>query len=173
VEPQFKPDLASANHFYTSESQIAITAAIEKAIQDGTHYDLTLQIITARSKLIWVRSISQAVFENKKAVKLFGVFQEATEQKYAEELIWRNDALLSETQELSHSGSWESDMTTGKNYLSEEPFRIFGLEPDAEGSDNRTFVQIIHPDDRELYHNEINKAIALSRSASFDLRITV
>jgi PAS domain S-box-containing protein len=171
VDTKVKPDFANAIHYYTPESQIIIIDAIEKAVGNGTPYDLTLQMITAKNRPVWVRSIGQAVFENKKAVKLFGVFQEVTEQKHAEELIRRNEALLSETQELTHSGSWESDMITGKNYWSEEAFRIFGLEPNSEGPDNLTFGRMIHPEDRDLYLTEINKAIASSNSASFDLRI--
>jgi PAS domain S-box-containing protein len=102
---------------------------------------------------------------------LLVVWHDITWQKRAEDIIRRNEAMLSETQALTHSGSWEADLLTGKNYWSAEAFRIFGLEPATDGPDTYAFGKMIHPDDRELYKNEVQKAISLAENSSFDLRI--
>jgi len=102
---------------------------------------------------------------------LLGVWHDITERKTAEKIIQRNEAMLSETQALTHSGSWEADLVTGKNYWSEEAFRIFGLEPSIEGPDTRFFGRMVHPDDRALYKEQVAKSILLKEVAGFDLRI--
>ncbi|WP_439585292.1 PAS domain-containing protein [Dyadobacter bucti] len=108
---------------------------------------------------------------NKKV--LLVVWHDITHRKHAEELIRRNQAMLAESQQLTHSGSWESDVVTGKNYWSEETFRIFGLEPEGEGPDTETFSRMIHPEDVELYVSHIKNAISNKAPASFDLRIVL
>ncbi|KAI9453494.1 PAS/PAC sensor hybrid histidine kinase [Russula earlei] len=102
---------------------------------------------------------------------LLVVLHDITEQKKAKELLIRSEALLSETQALTHSGSWEADLLTGKNFWSREAFRIFGLDPEGDGPDTVTFGKMIHPEDRELYKAEVNKAVATHTPSNFELRI--
>lgn len=102
---------------------------------------------------------------------LLVVWHDITERKLAEELILRNEAMLAESQELTHSGSWEADLLTGKNYWSAETFRIFGMEPTDVTPGTKEFTRKIHPDDRRLYWTQIQKAVTEKMSSSFDLRI--
>lgn len=104
---------------------------------------------------------------------LLVVWHDITERKLAEELIRRNEAMLAESQELTHSGSWEADLLTGKNYWSAETFRIFGMEPTDATPGTRESTRKIHPDDRRLYRAQIRKAITEKLSSSFDLRIVL
>ncbi|MBB5637126.1 PAS domain S-box-containing protein [Pedobacter cryoconitis] len=109
---------------------------------------------------------------NKKPVLLV-VWHDITEQKRAEELMVRNEAMLSETQELTHSGSWEADLLTGKNYWSDEAFRIFGLLPEKEGPETLSFGKMIHPDDKEHYKQVVQDTIINRKVSEFDLRIVL
>ena len=102
---------------------------------------------------------------------LLVVWHDITEQKKAEELLKRSEALLSETQALTHSGSWEANLVTGKNFWSREAFRIFGLDPEGDGPDTEIFGRMIHPDDRELYKAQINKTVVTHTPSNFELRI--
>ncbi|MCF0055795.1 PAS domain-containing hybrid sensor histidine kinase/response regulator [Dyadobacter sp. CY356] len=104
---------------------------------------------------------------------LLVVWHDITERKLAEELIRRNEAMLAESQELTHSGSWEADLVTGKNYWSAETFRIFGMEPTDTAPRTREFTKKIHPEDRDLYRTQIQKAVNEKISSSFDLRIVL
>ena len=46
-------------------------------------------------------------------------------------------------------GYWERDLKTNKVYWSDEVYRIFGLEPTPSGETFETFLECIHPEDRE------------------------
>jgi len=104
---------------------------------------------------------------------LLVVWHDITHRKRAEEVIRRNEAMLSETQQLTHSGSWEADLVTGQNYWSDEAFRIFGLEPQSTGPETELFYNMIHPEDLGLYKTHIKNAINNMSPASFDLRIVM
>ncbi|MBC8988052.1 response regulator [Pedobacter sp. N36a] len=102
---------------------------------------------------------------------LLAVWHDITEQKHRTELIKLNQTLLSDTQELTHSGSWEADLVTGKNYWSDEAFRIFGLIPEKEGPNTSSFGRMIHPDDKEAYKRVVQDTIDDRVISEFNLRI--
>lgn len=116
-------------------------------------------------------TLNPVLISNKKV--LLVVWHDITHRKRAEELIRRNEAMLAESQQLTHSGSWEADLVTGQNYWSDEAFRIFGLEPGSTGPDTELFSSMIHPEDIPLYKSHIRDAINHLAPASFDLRIVL
>jgi PAS domain S-box-containing protein len=102
---------------------------------------------------------------------LLAVWHDITEQKLAENRLRRSELMLNETQELTHSGSWEQDLLTGKNYWSREAFNIFGLDPNSDGPETFEFDSMIHPEDREFYLNAIRDALHAGKTSSVDVRI--
>jgi PAS domain S-box-containing protein len=116
-------------------------------------------------------TLNPVLISNKKVLLI--VWHDITHRKRAEEVIRRNEAMLAESQQLTHSGSWEADLITGQNYWSDEAFRIFGLEPDYAGPQTELFSRMIHPDDLPLYKSHIRDAINNLKPASFDLRIVL
>lgn len=81
----YQPTLEGILSFFTLESRDRLQEAVTKAIQNGTGYDLTLQIKTAKGNLIWTRGIGNALFINGECVKLYGTFQDINAQKKIEE----------------------------------------------------------------------------------------
>lgn len=89
VEPGFIPPLEDAINFYAPEARPVIKKAVENCIATGVGYDIELEFITAKGKHLWVRSIGKADFENGKATRVYGIFQDITEQYKAKEEIQR------------------------------------------------------------------------------------
>jgi PAS domain S-box-containing protein len=82
VDNDFIPDLQTAINFYKSGSdREAIAEALEKAIENGTPWDLELQIITANGNERWIRSIGEAEFVNGKCIMLYGKFMDIDKRK--------------------------------------------------------------------------------------------
>ena len=72
-----------------------------------------------------------------------------TERKRAEQALVRSEAYLTETQKLTHTGSWAWDARSQKVvYCSEEMFRIYGLDPQRDLPTRKNFRQRVHPEDR-------------------------
>lgn len=102
---------------------------------------------------------------------LLVVWHDITARTKSEQKLKQNETLLSETQELTHSGSWEIDLLTGENHWSAETFRIFGLEPIGTGPKTEEFDKLIHPEDKYKYINAIKMALKGGIASNFDLRI--
>ncbi len=73
--------------FYTPESAVIIQRAVKEGIATGKPYDLELQMTTAKGSAIWVREQGAFLMENGEPVKLYGVIQDITERKNAEEAL--------------------------------------------------------------------------------------
>ncbi len=70
---------------YVPEHQPIIRQAVESCRRDGTPYDLELEKITITGRHIWVRTIGQAVRDDKgDIVRLQGSFQDISEHKRLE-----------------------------------------------------------------------------------------
>ncbi|GLU52469.1 PAS domain-containing protein [Dyadobacter frigoris] len=161
--PEFQPDGRRSDEKSKEMDRIAYETGYNQfewihSRIDGEEFpvEVTLNPVSIENKLV-----------------LLVVWHDITERKLAEELIVRNEAMLAESQELTHSGSWEADLLTGKNYWSAETFRIFGMEPTDTAPRTREFTKKIHPGDRDLYRTQIQKALLEKISSSFDLRIVL
>ena len=96
LDPAETPDLSGALSYYTPESRPLITAAVERALSDGTPWDLELEIVSARGRRVWVRALGEPLREEGRIVQLAGAFQDITERKHAELELQRLNASLSE-----------------------------------------------------------------------------
>lgn len=87
VADDYVPEITKAMNFYTLESKPAISAAVKNAIENGTPWDIELELITAKKNHKWVRAQGSAIYENGRVVRLVGAFQDITQQKAAEDAI--------------------------------------------------------------------------------------
>ncbi|MBU0697062.1 MAG: PAS domain S-box protein [Bacteroidetes bacterium] len=95
VSPDFEPDLATAIDFFKEgNSKKTITEVVNEAIVHVSPYDVELEIITAKNRIVWVRAIGQAEIIDGKCIRLYGVFQDINELKLAEEKIIRTNTEL-------------------------------------------------------------------------------
>ena len=84
LDPSADVTLEGLLGFYAPEVQPVIRAAVEAAIQHATPWDLDLPLVTAKGRRIWVRTQGQAILQDGKLVRLFGVLQDITEIKATE-----------------------------------------------------------------------------------------
>lgn len=88
-------------NMYTAKSRSKILEAINKQVQDGSSYDLELEFVSAEGNNKWIRLIADADFENGVCKRRFGVFQDITDAKLAQEAITRANE---ELEAIFHSG---------------------------------------------------------------------
>jgi PAS domain S-box-containing protein len=93
-----------------------------------------------------------------------------SERKRALEGLDRERANLEEAQELAHIGSWEWTVADDRIRWSNELFRIYGLDPVA-GVRIDSYLEHVHPDDRELLRETVARALGNSKPFSFEHRV--
>ena len=78
---------------------------------------------------------------------------------------------LEEAQRISHIGYWDRDVETNLINLSDETYRIFGLNPGESCIDFPQQHDLIHPEDREMVLE--TEAAALAGGARYELEYRV
>ncbi len=84
---------------------------------------------------------------------------EITERKQVETELKGNKHYLEKAQELGKLGSWEIDIKSNKILWTDETYRIFSL-PQGTLINYETFINCVHPDDREYVNKEWEKALS-------------
>ncbi len=110
VPPGTSPSVAEAFAFYPSEGADILTGAFEACAEQGVAYDLELEIVTAKGRRVWVRTIGEAIRDEAGAIfRVQGAFQDLSERKIAEESSRRLAARLTNTLESITDGFYTLD----------------------------------------------------------------
>lgn len=84
IDPPIPPALEDGLNLFPAAARSTIEAAIDKAISDGTPYDLELPKLTVTGRSIWVRLQGAAIQENGQTIKLRGTIHDITVRKLLE-----------------------------------------------------------------------------------------
>ena len=60
---------------------------------------------------------------------------------------------------MAHIGNWERDFASNEYSWSDEMYRIFGLKPQESKVNYDTFLNYVHPDDRDYIDNAVKEAL--------------
>jgi PAS domain S-box-containing protein len=89
-----------------------------------------------------------------------------------ERKLQRSEAYLAEAQRLTHTGSWAWRIAGRVAlHLSEEWYRIYGLDPEKGPPVFEEWQQRIHPEDRAKFLGVFNRAIAEKSEYEVEFRI--
>lgn len=78
---------------------------------------------------------------------------------------------LAQAQAIAHVGSWEWDVPANTVVWSEELYRVYGVDQTTFSASYEGFLDLVHPDDRELVSTAINTAYDEHDPFSFIHRI--
>ncbi len=148
TSPGFEPDLAKGINFYKEgKSRDRMVELIDKAIEDGSGWDVELQIITAKGNEKWVRAKGKTIMEGKSCVRLYGTFQDIDEQKKLNYKVTQSEKQFRSAFEnssigmalISPEGKWKEVNESLCNIVGYSQQELF----------ERTFQDITYPEDLE------------------------
>ncbi len=82
-----------------------------------------------------------------------------TDRKKAEYKLRQSEAELAEAQRIAGTGNWSWDIEKDEVRWSAQTFRIFGLDQDKFKASYKTFLELVHPEDRVKLQQAIEKTI--------------
>ncbi len=88
------------------------------------------------------------------------IISDITARVRAETSLKQNEAGLAEAQRIARLGSWELDLLTNELHWSDEIFRIFEIDPEQFGASYEGFLELVHPDDRDLVNTAYTESLA-------------
>jgi len=151
-------------------------AGFRLAVTEGAEFDHVFRITTLRGTLKHLHAISNFTRSDDGRRVVVGSIQDVTASRVAEEALSSREAelrraltQLAEGQHLSATGSFTSDIQRDQHSWSLEFYRIFQIDPGAQPS-VQAIRNRIHPDDLELFDQEIRHGID-GGNADFNFRI--
>jgi len=161
----------------------------------GRPYDIEYRIVVD-GKIKWVRKRAYFEFDqNGEVIGGFGITQDITERKKAEESLrlahnnleakikertfelekayeslMEEKRRLSEAQKIAHIGNWDWNLATGEIYWSDEMCRIFGLFSKRLFHRHSELLSYVHPEDRNYVDNAVKNTLN-GKSFNIDHRI--
>lgn len=149
VPSDYEPDLERvASYFNEGESRDTRMACFHKALEDGTPYDITVQVTTAKGKQKWIRSIGLPELEDGKVVRIHGSFQDITEMKLAQEEIVKSNERFLKVSEATNDAIWDFDVSNNVLWWGKGFWTLFGYDPDEFRPSIDKLIGLIHADDR-------------------------
>jgi PAS domain S-box-containing protein len=128
---------------------------------------IQLEEVLARVKThLGLRSLTKQLQEQNARLQ-----EEIEQRKLAEEKLKKSEASLAQAQRVAHVGNWEFDVLTQEITWSEELFRIYGLDPTQPEPTVSEHIQLIHANDRALWRQTVEQAIASGTPYQLDFRI--
>ena len=97
--------LDQAVGYYAPEVRDEIEAAVAQGVSYGTPWDLTLPMVTAKGKKIWVRVLGSPESHAGRCVRLFGTIQDITDQRRAEQERLEIERQLIRSQKMEAIGT--------------------------------------------------------------------
>ena len=103
-------------------------------------------------------------------VRWYSLVTDIEERKQAEERVRRSEAYLTEAQHLSRTGSFGCNVASGEMFWSDETFRIFAYDR-ATTPAVEAIVQRVHPDDRAVLIEAIDRATREGKDCDLEFRL--
>ncbi|MDH5556016.1 MAG: PAS domain-containing protein, partial [Alphaproteobacteria bacterium] len=151
----------------------AVETGIEAIMTNGTTFDTEYRIIGVDGveRVLWGHGIAERD-KTGKPIRMMGTTLDITERKNAELQLATTAENLKNAQRIANIGSWEWDIETNEERWSDQNYRIYGLEPNSIQPDGYTFLEYVHPEDRDWVLAAQDKAIADRKSLEVEYRIT-
>lgn len=131
VGPDFVPTLESAVAFYAPGARSAVSDAVRIATQRGTGWDLDLPLVTAAGHEIWVRSVGEVEFEDGRAARLVGTFQDITERRSLERRLADSERFVHQVTDSLPVRIAYTDKDRRYRFVNAAHALRFGLDRDA------------------------------------------
>jgi PAS domain S-box-containing protein len=150
-----------------------VRAEIDKAIKETAVYECEYRYIkNSVEKIIWSRGM--ITYDSTGApYSMKGTIMDVTERHHMIHRLQRSEELYKQAQALSHMGNYAYDIINNHIHWTDEIYRIFGMEPQAEEIDLDKFMSFVHPDDKEYTAEKIKHSIENRTSHDFCYRIAL
>jgi PAS domain S-box-containing protein len=142
-----------------------------KSALTGEAYDIEYRyIVNGRTR--WMREYSKPEYDPAgKLVGAFGVIQDITDRKTIEQNLSNSEERLRLALEAAGMAVWHLDLRTGKDVWNDQSYRMIGYEPDGIAPGFATWINYIHPDDRQFVATGFKKSLTDGCDLQMEYRI--
>ncbi|MBI5588432.1 MAG: PAS domain-containing protein, partial [Deltaproteobacteria bacterium] len=136
-------------------------------------YDIEYRIRTKSGQWLWIRDSAATTYFKDGIKYADGMFSDITAKKMAEDALKDGALRLRTAQQIARMGSWDWDILSNTIYWSEEVYRVFGLKEGAFGTTYESFMNYVHPADREIVKKAFFDAMYRGKDYSVEHRMVL
>jgi two-component system sensor histidine kinase UhpB len=168
----FEKALEGANHTVHPEDlpEVMEKWLVDMAAGEPCEYEMRLRRADGEYRWFLVRTVPLRD-EQGKIVKWYGTSTDIEDRKRAEMALQKNEQLLSETQVLGRTGSWEHNLVTGEIANTEGNLRLFFGDDHSKGARFEDFAEVVHQDDREYVNARHAQLLAEGGPRDIEYRV--
>ncbi|WP_044410978.1 sensor domain-containing protein [Thiomicrospira microaerophila] len=156
---------------FSPADQVTLKQKIKHSALTLTPWSDETQITLPSGKRRWLYKQSQVFQHRDASVVWYGFVTDITEKKQLELALTKSQNNMKLAQQLAKMGSWELDLVANTLYWSDEVFNIFRLDPQCYQPSYETFLNLIHPDDKEAVNHAYQQSVTSKRAYQIDYRL--
>jgi PAS domain S-box-containing protein len=132
-----------------------------KEVPDGNIYSYKYRIRLKDGRFKWIRNYESVFKRDQNGIpsQIIAISLDIDKEKRIAERLKESAAQLLEAQAIAHLGNWSWDIRTNQISWSDELYRIFETDKDAQTLDFEKYTALIHPEDRDYVIKTIQNAI--------------
>ena len=154
------------------QDRASMAETIRRMQEEHCGFDQIERIVRPDGQLRYVRAVAVPVIEQGVFKGFVGTTMDVTEQELLTQELRREQAYLAEAQNLTHAGSFACNFVSGKIFhLSDEAFRIYGLDPSSRDIPFERFYKATHPEDEPALRGKFYGAIQARMDYDLEYRI--
>lgn len=164
--------------FIHPEDRDIITDAFAKALKERVPLHLDCRIITANGKEKLIHQSTHWEYGEHGSQMLYGSMQDITEQNAQEQHLQTatydlsfKDLLLQLHEQVSQTAHWYVNLITRKVFYSDAMYRMHGIKPGSIPATGSSFINYVHPEDRDLVQEVHKKILQQHVPPDLDFRI--
>ena len=157
LTPETKPTIGFVIERTYPEDRHFVRETIERACAMASGFDVEHRLLMSDGSVKHLRVVANPPDTGQtNDSQLVGAITDISEQKRADAALRRSQGYLTESQRLTHSGSWAWSVRTQEGFWSPEMFRIFAYDPETTKPSVAHFLERVHPDDRARVQQVLN-----------------
>ncbi len=171
IEPQsITVSLDLYKSFVHPDDRSQIESRMDQVLNTGS-IDYTYKIITKKGEVKFLRTIARMQKDSQGEPKrIIGTERDVTEKETLIRRLKESEELYKQAQSIAHVGNWSFDVRKNEVIWSDELYRIFGQKPGIL-IDYQRYVDLLHPDDRELVSGHVQRALEKREPYDFYHRV--
>ncbi len=127
--------------------------------------------VTKFGKELPVRMYVTTLKRDGKIEGYLSIAEDISQQKEAHEKLVKAKIALDHAQEIAHMGSWTLDFVTNTLHWSDEIYRIFEIEKEQFEPSYEEYLNVIHPNDREMVKEAFHDALVSQKEYTVEHRL--
>lgn len=138
-------------------SETEVMAEVQRAIkQEYNHFSFRHR--RADGSIRDVEVTSATIFAEEKPL-LYSIINDITERKQYQEQLARNNERMQFIMQATGTGFWETELASNTSFVSDELWRLHGLDPQATEPSREHWLETMLPEDRENAEKSTSNAL--------------